>query len=259
MQQLIQLYQGQKLPQSIMISSLDQEKTVNTLIRFIQEYLLVGYNANLHNNPDFLIIKKEKSIGIDKVRVIRDFLNKTIGFLPYKILIFTYANHMTTQAMNGCLKIFEEVPPNSYIFLVTQNLYSISPTLRSRFITIVDSHTYESISENDYNEFLSIIFDSQKSFEFCLRIREEEYLWEVFYKLFCHLLNRLVKYKIGSLDIDNNLELDVFKVLSCSGSILSFVQMYFFAEERFLEVKQLSLNKFYVSVELLKKLNDYGY
>ncbi len=84
-----------------------------------------------------LIVGKKKhraiELGID---LIRSELIEKITFKPYmgkaKIFIIEEAHLMTTQAQNALLKTFEEPPPNTHIFLLTTQVNSLLPTIRSR-------------------------------------------------------------------------------------------------------------------------------
>lgn len=73
------------------------------------------------------------------VDAIRD-LEKEANYRPFegsaRFFIIDEAERMNDQAANALLKILEEPPPTSYIFLVTSRPDSLLPTIRSRCQTI---------------------------------------------------------------------------------------------------------------------------
>jgi DNA polymerase-3 subunit delta' len=92
---------------------------------------------NNNNHPDMKIIEPDgKSI---KNKQIEEFQNDIL-LKPYesnkKIFIIESADTMTTSAQNRILKILEEPPKYGVIILITQNSYSLLPTIRSRCQTL---------------------------------------------------------------------------------------------------------------------------
>lgn len=91
-------------------------------------------NFKWENNPDLKIIeriKTKKSIGIEEVRPISGFLKiKPLG--QKKIVIIKEANLLTTEAQNSLLKILEEPPVYSQIFLESETIENLLPTILSR-------------------------------------------------------------------------------------------------------------------------------
>ena len=87
------------------------------------------------NHPDIITVTHEKpgSISIDEVReqVIHDVDIKPYCS-PYKIYIIPDAEMMTVQAQNAILKTIEEPPEYAVILLLTSNIDSLLPTIRSR-------------------------------------------------------------------------------------------------------------------------------
>lgn len=93
------------------------------------------------NSPDILIITPEKSIGIDEIRTINHFLaKKPIQSDKNKVYI-KEAHLMTPFAQNALLKILEEPPGNSEIYLVTDQSDMLLPTVLSRCQSLNSSNT----------------------------------------------------------------------------------------------------------------------
>ena len=91
------------------------------------------------NHPDIITVTHEKpgSISIDEVReqVVHDVDIKPYCS-PYKIYIIPDAEMMTVQAQNALLKTIEEPPEYAVILLLTSNIDSLLPTIRSRCVRL---------------------------------------------------------------------------------------------------------------------------
>lgn len=73
------------------------------------------------------------SIGIDKTRIMSEFLMKKPVYSKFRIAIIDDANRLTMEAQSAILKITEEPPRSSLIILVLPYPEVILPTLQSRF------------------------------------------------------------------------------------------------------------------------------
>lgn len=86
------------------------------------------------NHPDlnaFSFIHEK--LGIDDAHKIHHVMLRNPASSPQTVTII-YAHTLTETAQNALLKIFEEPPQHSYIFLITNFLPHLLPTLRSRFV-----------------------------------------------------------------------------------------------------------------------------
>ena len=89
--------------------------------------------AKVH--PDLLIIRPEEDkqhISVDQIRAMNDELNLTSTRNGYRVAIVEPAHQMTIAAANSLLKTLEEPNKNTLIILVTAQLGSLLPTIRSR-------------------------------------------------------------------------------------------------------------------------------
>jgi len=94
-------------------------------------------NFMWENNPDLLTIElseKKKSIGIDEVKVLGQFLQTKPISHNVKIAIIKNANSLTTEAQNSLLKNLEEHSSKSIIILEDTNINFLLPTIISRCI-----------------------------------------------------------------------------------------------------------------------------
>ena len=74
----------------------------------------------------------KRAIGIDAVRSVLSFVQKTAGYGRYKVLVVAPAEAMTTGAANALLKTLEEPAGNSVLLLVSHRPSDLAATVRSR-------------------------------------------------------------------------------------------------------------------------------
>ena len=120
-------------------------------------------NENLFLNnthPDVFILEEEKnkSIKIDKVRELKQFLSQTSSVSEYKIIIIDPIEDLTINATNTLLKSLEETNHNTYVFLISHNLENVLKTIQSR----VFKFYFNPVSKED---FISLLSD-KKEFSF---------------------------------------------------------------------------------------------
>ena len=121
------------------------------------------HNLNLYKNnthPSIKIIeklidqktKKLKSfITIDQIRNLKKFVNESsvIEGLS-KFIIIDSVDDLNLNSANSLLKSLEEPKNNTYIFLISHQLSSLLPTLRSRCLKI-------KLNKHDFNNFEKIL------------------------------------------------------------------------------------------------------
>ena len=120
-------------------------------------------NENLFLNnthPDVFILEEEndKTIKIDKVRELKQFLSQTSSVSEYKIIIIDPIENLTINATNTLLKSLEETNYNTYVFLISHNLENVLKTIQSR----VFKFYFNPISKEDFISLLS----NKKEFSF---------------------------------------------------------------------------------------------
>lgn len=92
-------------------------------------------SVNLINHPYFMkITADDESIGIEKIRNIREFLGrKTTGTEKIRRIVQIINAHlMTTEAQNALLKSLEEPPEDTVFLLTVQEQSNLKSTIRSR-------------------------------------------------------------------------------------------------------------------------------
>ena len=141
-----------RLHNSYLINTDDAAQALIEIESFLQRSLLD--NKSLKNSPDYLCVKradsKTKNIAVDQIRKLQSFLNKTSVITGQKVGVIYAADEMNLNSSNSCLKLLEEPPLNTHLFLITENASSIIPTIRSRCAKI--NHYYHLDSTNSINE-----------------------------------------------------------------------------------------------------------
>jgi len=117
------------------------------LARYLAEQLLGKPLDGNDQNPDYRQIvpeadmpdadmkaspKPKKSIGVDQVRSLTQFLQLTSHGHGYKVAAAFPADKLTNNAANSFLKTLEEPPRNTLIILVCERLTSLPATVVSR-------------------------------------------------------------------------------------------------------------------------------
>jgi len=89
-------------------------------------------DANNHLDFHFLEAEKNKSIGIDQVRLLTEKLNERPQLGNNKVVLIKGAQQLTEAAANALLKTLEEPQGDSYLILLTRTHHQLMPTLLSR-------------------------------------------------------------------------------------------------------------------------------
>lgn len=118
---------------SWIIGTKDLEKSLEEIKSFAQNVTNIS-GLSIDNNPDFRVIEREdtKHINVDQIRGLQQFLHTTSTVGEYKFGVIIEAESMNNNASNCCLKILEEPPRQSYLFLLTKDPANLSATIKSR-------------------------------------------------------------------------------------------------------------------------------
>ena len=153
---LLNRYESNNLPNSILIHGLSGigkrtflDKLVKNILNIEFKDNNVDHHLNLFKNnthPNIKIIEKEidsktgkikTNITIDQIRRLKTFLNSTsIIQNSSKIVIIDSADYLNISSANSMLKILEEPKENTYIFLISNQISLLLPTIRSRCLKI---------------------------------------------------------------------------------------------------------------------------
>jgi len=183
---LIHRYKSNNLPNSILIhglSGIGKRTLLNKLVKDILNIEFkdnnVAHHLNLLKNkthPNIKIIEKEidsktgktkSNITIDQIRRLKTFLNSTsIIQNSSKIVIVDSADYLNISSSNSMLKILEEPNENTYIFLISNQISLLLPTIRSRCLKIkLNSHNLANFT-NIINDNIDEISNEEINFYF---------------------------------------------------------------------------------------------
>ena len=81
-------------------------------------------------NPDFVVLRYGLFSVADARRVLETAASAPIAG-EHKVIVIS-ASRAYHEAQNALLKLFEEPPPNTYLFFILPSLGGLLPTLRSR-------------------------------------------------------------------------------------------------------------------------------
>ncbi|HJD54781.1 MAG TPA: DNA polymerase III subunit delta' [Rickettsia endosymbiont of Proechinophthirus fluctus] len=200
-------------------SWLIEAENIEQALKDLEEFIYIKLFKNsipLDNNPDYHFIAREtsatsnaKNISIEQIRKLQDFLSKTSAISGYKVAIIYAAELMNLNAANSCLKILEDAPKNSYIFLITSRAASIISTIRSRCFKINVRASIHHTKNELYSEFIQSIADN-KTLDFINRFTtKDRELWLDFIDNLLLLMNRILKksanVNIELLDLENKI------------------------------------------------------
>ena len=91
----------------------------------------------LHKLIDPKLNKIKTNITIDQIRNLKKFTNETSSIDNFgKFIIVDSADDLNTNSSNSLLKTLEEPKKNTFIFLISHQLSTLIPTIRSRCLKI---------------------------------------------------------------------------------------------------------------------------
>lgn len=136
------------------------ENALKNILKKIQEKLGIS-----EQHPDLRTFSFSlEKLGVDDAHLIRDAILSNPVEAPYRVVAI-YASQITEQAQNALLKITEEPPVHSRIFLVTPFIPHLLPTLRSRFVIFnIDNSENENSVKDSGNNLGKSSVNLQKNF-----------------------------------------------------------------------------------------------
>ena len=161
----VKLFKENKLPSVILLHG-DKGVGKATFIYHFINYLLSknqDYQYSLNNkfidfknksynllnsniNTNFYLLEKNKDskhIGIDEVRSLSSFLNKSSLEKNIKIVLVDNIENLNLNSSNALLKTLEDVKDNTFFFLTSNNILKVPITIKSRSIEFKIYFSYE--------------------------------------------------------------------------------------------------------------------
>ena len=127
--------------------------------KFNFEQLTTSKSFHLFDNnshPDFFYLNNEenklgKNIPIENVRKFKNFFYKTVSISRVKTGIIDTIENLSINAQNLLLKTIEELPKNSYLFIISNDPANILETIKSRCAFFY----VNSLSKSKFDKFIS--------------------------------------------------------------------------------------------------------
>lgn len=141
-QALASHYNKNKLHNSYLITANSMDKAYLEVSGFLSQYLFTNIKDSSH--PDISIVRSNDQnivIKVDQIRKLQEFLYKTSPISGIKVGVIMDAANMNINAFNSCLKLLEDTPSNSYLFLITKYASLIPETILSRCVKLY--HNYD--------------------------------------------------------------------------------------------------------------------
>lgn len=99
-------------------------------------------------NPDFFVVE-EDSLGIDTVRGLHEKLSYRSQTGKKKIAVLSLRT-LRSEAANAFLKLAEEPPEDTHLFLLIESREKLLPTLQSRFFFVMGDAQQKSTIGKDF-------------------------------------------------------------------------------------------------------------
>ncbi|MCK5764040.1 MAG: DNA polymerase III subunit delta' [Clostridiales bacterium] len=141
--------------------SLAKEFSKSLLCDELDEYCGNCQSCHLFDgktHPDFRIIDSEKSIKVQDILEMIDFIIKKPIVSKKKVVIINDSEKLTNEAQNKLLKTFEEPPSYGVIILIVNNPNKIIDTIKSRGYEI----EFSVLGDNEVIEFLKHYSDDKE-------------------------------------------------------------------------------------------------
>ncbi|MDF2965905.1 MAG: polymerase subunit delta [Rickettsiaceae bacterium] len=211
---LMNRWNEHKFPHALHIYSENVEEALNEVKNFAARLYSQYIKVPLENNTDFMIISNEslekeqsKFISVDQIRSMQGFLNKSSSLSPFKIVIIYKAEMMNNNAFNSCLKVLEEPPLGSYIFLITSLTAKLPATILSRCSKLYINSKVDGSNGVINKQIIDLLnnpsSEQRESLIGKLSLKKDNDLWRQFSESSLCILNSICKIKAGiKLDLD---------------------------------------------------------
>lgn len=224
------------------------------------------HNMNMNKNDWTKILdSKDQQLIINKdlTKVIIDYISIPSKILNYKYIIIWLVEMMNSVSINMLLKILEDpVYDNSMFFMISNDYYSLLPTLRSRATKEYIYQNYDILDDNIDTSLqwlrlcYSLKYENIYKFIEDLSTKGKEYVKSVI-KTTIYLLENLL-YKSINVSIKNSLSLDVNNALDKLSKILDIkkiINISKYLEEMYIYIKR-NANLKIVILELSRNIHD---
>lgn len=178
-------------------------------------YCNVCSKIERNEHSDLISIPSEEefdgsgNIKIEEIRRFQGNVYLTAYESKYRICIIKYADKMTEQAQNSLLKILEEPPLRTIIILLTNNVFGLLSTIRSRCRLF--NYPFDKKIDLDFKAELDELFrvassDMSTFYEFSKKISESKDVLLKFLDFCVILLRDVIAIKCNEKPISKGIE-----------------------------------------------------
>ena len=176
------------------------------------------YLFDNNSHPDFFYLNDEekklgKTIPIENVRKFKNFFYKTDSISRVKIGIIDTIEDLSINSQNLLLKTIEELPKNSYLFIISNDPGNILKTIKSRcaffYVNSLDKSEFDKFICNEYSDKLENELKFIKNISFGSPGMAENIIKNNIFVFYKKLLDDLIKSTVNL-----NLSEDVSETLN---------------------------------------------
>ncbi|MEK7531931.1 MAG: hypothetical protein AAB545_03335 [Patescibacteria group bacterium] len=194
---------------------IEGDGTLGEALTLIEE----KFNFSRKGNPDFFLLEKETA-GIEDTRFLKE--RSFMKALQEEKFLFLYCRFITTEAQNSLLKLFEDPPENTLLFLFGVPKGALLPTLESRLsilslvgkAPIYEAEKFLSLSVSERIKYVSR-FSSKEAKE-----TKEEKIKSEFYD-FLSGLEKVLKKRLVENSKEEKLPQKLRDILECKRFVLT--------------------------------------
>lgn len=134
----------------------DEQKRTSYLVEQINKYAIDPFDVMEIDNQT---IDKTTTIGIETIKYIKQKIFLTPLKSKNKLLVIKNAGLLTPEAQNALLKLLEEPPDHTFIYLEAADKEVFLPTILSRCQIITLSNDQVSLSEQEKKEIETFLIE----------------------------------------------------------------------------------------------------
>jgi DNA polymerase III subunit delta' len=214
-----------------------------------------------NTHPNFYLVdcnKTDNEIKVDQIRNLVKFINKSTYTKDLKVILIDKVENLNLNASNSLLKALEETSSRTFFFLVHNNSFKISETIKSRC--------------NEFKIFLSIKEKEKVFNNLCLQYNIPQEFSVISKNLFFdtpgNIINAFSNFGISFLDIEQNTLKFIHDVIDkyvkkkdsqilflLSVSIVKFYYNLYIKNINNLNIYSFNLSKILKQIDNIKKFN----
>lgn len=158
----LKLEETNKISHSFILGNTSLNQILDGMNEILSKYIYQK-EVDISSNPDIYVINPENNnISKEQIKTLQLKLSLTSIQQKAKVYIINNCELLNEYAANSLLKILEEPSKNIYAFLITKNIETVIPTIKSRCqVIFLSSESNEEIvslfSEKEINKTIEFI------------------------------------------------------------------------------------------------------